>query len=378
MGLYLRGTTWWMKYKVDGATRRESTDTHDRKKAVLVLKQKLAEGTQRRLAVKMGLPVPEDLADARLTLDAFLERYEAHYLNAGGPALKESRERSWRGDSPGLRSVVGFLRHQGVTLVSRVTSRHVEAFRDWRLTTTVCKGKKTRCVSGATVNHNLRIGKAAFSWAVRVGIIHANPFKGVKLVKLPVYEPRNLSEFEVRRVLDVAKEFDAFALVATAIYGGLRLSELIALEWPDVDIEAGEIRVSCDETFLTKSRKPRVVPIAPELRAILEPIATTAGLCFPSEAGTRRDPANVRKTMLRIGKKAGADLTPHDLRRTFASLLASKGVPTTRIRDYLGHASIATTEGYYVARGQVNHDDVAKLSFGQDAPNKAPRGRKLA
>ena len=37
---------------------------------------------------------------------------------------------------------------------------------------------------------------------------------------------------------------------------------------------------------------------------------------------------------------------------------------TTRIRDYLGHSSVATTESYYVARGQVDDRDVAELSFG--------------
>jgi integrase len=62
----------------------------------------------------------------------------------------------------------------------------------------------------------------------------------------------------------------------------------------------------------------------------------------------------------------------HDLRRTFASLLAAKGVPTTRIRDYLGHASIATTESYYIARGQVDHGDLERLPALGAGPESAP------
>jgi hypothetical protein len=54
----------------------------------------------------------------------------------------------------------------------------------------------------------------------------------------------------------------------------------------------------------------------------------------------------------RSGTTSGVDFSIHDLRRTFARLLAEGGVPATRIRDYLGHESVATTESYYLGRNR--------------------------
>ena len=107
------------------------------------------------------------------------------------------------------------------------------------------------------------------------------------------------------------------------------------------------------------------------------PMSRARGLVFVSEGGTALDEANVRSRVRRIMRRAGvAHCTPHDLRRTFASLLAARGVPTTRIRDYLGLSSVATTEGYYLARGQVDHDDVAALRLGLSVA--APEGSSAA
>jgi integrase len=271
----------------------------------------------------------------------------------------------------------------GITRLSKVTRPHVEAFRAWRTTTTVGKGEKKRAVSGATVNHDLRCAKAAWSWAIRAGLVRENPFKGVAPIKTPLYEPRALSEFEVRRVLEKARSSELLPMIATAIYAGLREGELIHLEWPDIDFAEGSgcIRVRCDETFTTKSRKPRRVPLAPELRAILEPLARPVGRCFPSSAGTARDPANMRHALNRLmiekdeatgeKKRVVEPFSRHDLRRTCASLLAAAGVPAWRIRDYLGHASIVTTEAYYVKRGSFDAADLAKLSIGF-TPQPAP------
>ncbi|MDE2051891.1 MAG: site-specific integrase, partial [Gammaproteobacteria bacterium] len=77
-------------------------------------------------------------------------------------------------------------------------------------------------------------------------------------------------------------------------------------------------------------------------------------LIFPSPRTCGRwTPTGLSLAVERVAKKADIDASPHDLRRTFASMLAARGVPAWRIRDYLGHASIATTEGYYVARGSI-------------------------
>lgn len=362
---------WYVRYELHGRLYRESTGTHNEADARAVLKRKESEVAQARLAKKMGLPVPTMGVDAKMTLATFLGKLEEHYVNAGGPALRESRERSWKTDIYSLRTggdpatgIFDFLERKGVNQIAKVERRHIEAFRDWRLTTGV---------SAATVNKAIRVGRAAWSWAIASGIARdPNPFKGVKPIKLPQYEPRVLTDVEVKRMLNAAKgEGQFFLVVALALYAGLRRAEVVALEWTDIDLTAKRIGVRCDETFHTKSRKSRYVPIAPELAAILKASALPVGLCLRSPREKEKpEPLkgiSVTHAVTRIAEAAKVECSLHDLRRTFASMLAAQGVPTTRIRDYLGHASIATTEGYYVARGSSDGDDVAGLSFGVKA-----------
>jgi len=372
--IYQRGRKWWIKAREDNRDVRRPTGTADRGKAIVILRKYEADRAARKHAEQMGLPVPAEVEDLKLALVDFLEKYRGHYVNAGGPDFAESRERSWRTEVSQLRSLVDFFVRKGVARVAAVAGQHVEAYRDWRL---------TQEVSGATVNRAIRVGKAAWSWAVRAGIARANPFKGVKPIKLAQYEPRNLNDLEIKTVLEVAREHfpGYFPMVAIGLYAGLRIGEILALDWSDVDWRGSVIRIRCDETFHTKSRKPRTVPLAAELRAILEPLRAPAGLCFPSpKADEQGRPKPYYATAVthayeRIAAKAKVDFTSHDLRRTFAGILANRfGVPATRIRDYLGHASLATSETYYVGRGAVDHEDVARLSFGVTRrPGRAAR-----
>ncbi|HVY60400.1 MAG TPA: site-specific integrase [Planctomycetota bacterium] len=363
--LFKRGPIFWAAYWLNGKKIRVSLATQDERKAqraLAVLEDRLERGEQ-------------ETPDQVLLLDDFMERYRVHFVNACGPELRPSRERTWGCDKYSLRCLIEFFQRQGLRRVGTVQIRHVEAFRDWRLTTQV---------SVETVNKAIRVGKAAWGWAGRAGFAHENPFKGVKLVKRPLYDPRTLSPFEVRKLFDTARETTVFPIIATAVYAGLRLSELIALEWTDVrfpedDGGVGQIRVRCDTTFLAKSRKARVVPLAAELATILRPLRSTAGLCFPSpKTGRRRCKSDVAHQTVRCLRRAGIEnASLHDLRRTFASLLAADGVPATRIRDYLGHCSLATTEGYYLARGVVEPKDVERLAFGVRLPDGEAPGASL-
>jgi len=383
MALRLRGGVWSSRYKVDGLLVEKSTGTPDKRKAELVHRQNLADRAQRKLAVRMGLPVAEQIVDPKLTLEAFLKKFEAHYVNAGGPDLRESRLSSWRNDVSQLKSVIAFLGTKGVTRPSKVTARHAEAYKDWRLS--------TQC-SVETVKKAIRCARAAWSWAIRSGYVRgANPFSKMAFPRSTQTDPRNLTPDEIRKALDTARlEPAVFPMLATAMYAGLRRAELAALEWTDVrfgEATAGHIRVRCTETFRTKSRKPRTVPLAPELAAILKPLAKPEGLCFPSPAtGERWLGSAVTHAFQRVSAAAEVEFTPHDLRRTFASILAARGVPPTRIRDYLGHASVATTESYYLERGAFDPADAAKLTFeepakkrdkggvqGEGTPSRAPR-----
>ena len=144
------------------------------------------------------------------------------------------------------------------------------------------------------------------------------------------------------------------ALWATAFYGGLRLGELQALRWEDVDLATGVLRVKrawdkVEGIIEPKSRAGvRTVPIAAVLRDYLDAHKTAhdSGYVFGSERPFSYSGVYTRAK--RVWKDAG--LTPislHECRHTFASLMIAAGVNAKALSTYMGHANIAITMDTY-------------------------------
>jgi integrase len=147
---------------------------------------------------------------------------------------------------------------------------------------------------------------------------------------------------------------------------GLRLGELCALKWKDVDLDRGAIIVRSDETHRTKTGDERTVYVSPEAQAILERIADARGIADQSFVfqGPRSDRLSYELTSRYFRKyRKLADLpdtlTFHSLRKTYGTMLASGGVPLRTIQKMLGHSDISMTARTYAdvmtdaARDQV-------------------------
>lgn len=141
------------------------------------------------------------------------------------------------------------------------------------------------------------------------------------------------------------------------VLSGPRITELCRLDGPDdIDLAARAVRIPRVKTDAAE----RVVPMVRTLHEILlrdriERGAPTAAPAFPTRNGTRQDPDNVRSRLLpRLRERANelletrgyrkvGHLTPHTLRRTFASLLAEVGVPPRRAMYLIGHTDPTLT-----------------------------------
>jgi integrase len=149
-------------------------------------------------------------------------------------------------------------------------------------------------------------------------------------------------------------------VVATLVLGGPRISELCLLDSPDVDLAARAIRIPRVKTDASE----RVVPMVAALHEILlayraERPSARSGAAFETRRGTRQSPDNVRARLLaavreradelleRRGERPIAHLTPHTLRRTFASLLAEVGISPRRAMYLLGHSDPKFTMRVY-------------------------------
>ncbi|MFZ0043430.1 MAG: site-specific integrase [Solirubrobacteraceae bacterium] len=141
------------------------------------------------------------------------------------------------------------------------------------------------------------------------------------------------------------------ALIAVLWRSGLRISEALALELRDVDLDAGTIRVRHG-----KGDKSRTVGLDEQTGALLarwvdrrrrlEPGARAPVFC--TLHGSRLDASYVRRLLPRLAAKAHVErrVHAHGLRHTYAAELAREGTPINIIRDALGHTSLAVTDRY--------------------------------
>jgi integrase/recombinase XerD len=130
------------------------------------------------------------------------------------------------------------------------------------------------------------------------------------------------------------------------IDSGLRLSEVIALNWGDVDVSSGIIKVVSG-----KGRKARIVLIGFNARRALlryqgEVVLGDDKPVFQNGSGRRFTVSGMRSWVLRIGDRAGIKLSPHALRRTFATLALKAGMNVFQLQGLLGHSSLEMTRRY--------------------------------
>ena len=168
--------------------------------------------------------------------------------------------------------------------------------------------------------------------------------------------PEVLTESEVRALLAACGEISPVALrnramIAILYRSGLRISEALALEPKDIDLEAGQLRV-----MHGKGDRHRVVGIDPGAGAMVAAwVAERGRIGLPvttpllsTMRGTRVTTAYVRRWMKQLAAKAGIAkrVHAHGLRHTHAAQLREEGFDIGIISKQLGHRSILTTIRY--------------------------------
>lgn len=209
----------------------------------------------------------------------------------------------------------------------------------------------------STIRNALKPLQVIYRRAIEDGDLAINPCERLRLPAARGRRERIASPAEAAALIVALRNEDR-ALWGCAFYAGLRRGELRALDWNDVDLAGGLIRVersmsSHGETGGPKSRAGRrSVPIVAVLRDLLveHKLVTRrdSGLVFGSSDASPFTPTSVRKRALTSWRRAG--LVPiglHECRHTFASLLIAAGVNAKAITAYLGHASIRTTFDLY-------------------------------
>ncbi|HSG39429.1 MAG TPA: tyrosine recombinase XerC [Thermoanaerobaculia bacterium] len=222
--------------------------------------------------------------------------------------------------------------------------------------------------------------RSLFRYACREGILEANPAQGVKTPKAPKTLPRHLRPGEVESLIeapsgDSPRDRRDRAILEVLYAAGLRVSELVGLDWKDIDLSARVLRV------LGKGSKERMVPFgrpaAEALRAWMESWEEIRGAredgdgepVFLNPSGGRLTDRTVRRIIDRWVDAASVarGVHPHTLRHTFATHLLENGADLRAIQELLGHSSLSTTQKY-------THLEVERLlSVYRDAHPRARR-----
>jgi len=224
-----------------------------------------------------------------------------------------------------------------------------------------------------SVNNHLAVLRKLLNLAVEWGELPFAP--KVKQLKVPHGDFQFLTFEETERFLRAATpEWKAF--VTTALKTGLRVGELLALKWEDLDLVAGRLVVRRslwrDQEGTPKGGRIREVPLSDEAVATLKAHRHLKGpyvFCEPD--GTRLNHNRVKDVVPDTCKKAqlAKRLTTHDLRHTFASHLVMRGVALKAVQELLGHATIDMTMRYAHLSPDVKRDAVQLLDL------KAPPAR---
>ncbi|PZR65866.1 MAG: hypothetical protein DLM63_10815 [Solirubrobacterales bacterium] len=248
-------------------------------------------------------------------------------------------------------------------------------------------GAPNRKLAPASVRRYVAPLRAMFAQAVEDGDLRANPASGLRIAgRRTPSRQRALAESELAPLLaaipdDSPRHWPGgwrmfFRLLAET---GLRIGELVALAWGDLDLGA---RPSLHVREGKTPRASRTVPLAPETSSALLALRARAyrgnddAPVFASLRDTRLDDHNVRRELRRYAEPIGMGwVTPHTLRHTCASLLLQRGRSVRQVAAWLGHADggalLLRTYAHLVDEGVGAPLDLGGASLGQrDTPEQ--------
>ncbi|MBI3757262.1 MAG: tyrosine recombinase XerC [Deltaproteobacteria bacterium] len=216
----------------------------------------------------------------------------------------------------------------------------------------------------SSIARKLAAMKSFFRFLIREGVLTRDPTLHVGSPKQEQTLPTHLTIDDMFRLLEVPPSHTPTGLRDRAMLevlysSGLRVSELVALNWGEIDATLEVVRVR------GKGNKERIVPIGSKALAALDRYrAQIPGLVAPQNQGAFTAAANppvflnsrggrittrsVARLVAAYARECGIALptSPHALRHSFATHLLDAGADLRAIQELLGHASLSTTQRY--------------------------------
>ncbi len=211
-----------------------------------------------------------------------------------------------------------------------------------------------RCSPG-TVGNALTVIRSFCRWAIRVGHRLDDPTLTIEWPRRTKPAPRALKKGELRRLFEALSSYSQLSplhefmlrrnrrAIFLMLFAGLRISEVAAPRWRDVDLEGASLMVRQG-----KGGKDRCVPIHPILLGELHaaPSHYRSFAVAGGKDGHQLSPKSLAHIFEIWLPKRGLRISTHQLRHTFATELLKHKGDLRHIQELLGHESLETTQGY--------------------------------
>ncbi len=258
----------------------------------------------------------------------------------------------------------------GQILLTQLKPEHLQHIYSEKLSKGRCDGEGG--LSNRTVRYIHVTLHKALQYALKLGIVTRNVAQAVDPPRLQRHEMRSMSESDIHIFLEFAKSTPYYDLFYTALFTGMRRSELLALRWLDIDLLLGQLYVSRTLHQLRTGeiiyRQPktekgrRQIALSPSTALVLKEHRETQAqlmqaqglalnddsLVFSQIDGKPLLPDSITHAWMKLARRSGLNgIRLHDARHTHASLMLKQGVHPKIVQERLGHSSIQITLDTY-------------------------------
>lgn len=326
----------------------------------------------RRQLTKITNAVDEGLyrAQKRYTLNQWFDEWLSLYSVAWKPSTKDDYKRkAERHILPALGKI------QLTALTPTTIQKYVNQL-------SIGSGKQ-KPLAPKSVKNLHGILHSCLKQAVVNGLIPTNPADNTNLPKSLKPELSPIMDDDIKRFMDACETARYGRLFLVDMFTGLRQSEILGLQWADIDFEAGTIHVQRQLQFLkggagylvlpTKNGKDRIVPFGDSVATILraeqkqqsiwklaagESWKNSVGYVFTDESGDHLKHSNIQRHFRELRASIGLNNTRfHDLRHSCAILALQSGCSVKAVSDMLGHYSSAFTMDVYADVSKAMQED---------------------
>lgn len=216
----------------------------------------------------------------------------------------------------------------------------------------------TQDYSKSTVARKLATLRSFYKFCMRRGYVQNHPLATIRTPKQEKRLPKFLELDQITKLLSTPDDNTLLgardrAMLEVLFSTGVRVSELVDLNFADIEFEGQTIRVK------GKGKKQRTAPIGPTAIAAIRKYvelrradARSAGFdqnaLFVNKHGQRLSTRSVRRKLDKYLAEAGLDpsISPHTLRHSFATHMLNNGADLRSVQELLGHQSLSTTQVY--------------------------------